>query len=189
MPRHARNGGGCAAAALAGLAAAEPNTCEPRSRHPFMPIYHIIGNVTSSADGGVRQVEAITDVLVAPEVEGARRGARAAARRRRRAQRGRRVVTPKVAAAVAIAAGVVVAVAVAAGRLQLAAELCKRRWHSGTAHDNTMRLRCGRGALRRRERAGASFAAATPNSIQRYSALELRGSGAGKKRAEQPLDR
>ena len=50
------------AAALSGLAAAEPNTCQPRSRHPFMPIYHIIGNVTSSADGGVRQVEAINDV-------------------------------------------------------------------------------------------------------------------------------
>ena len=28
-------------------AAADPNTCQPRSKHPFMPIYHIIGNVRS----------------------------------------------------------------------------------------------------------------------------------------------
>ena len=27
------------------VTAAEPNTCQPRSEHPFMPIYHIIGNV------------------------------------------------------------------------------------------------------------------------------------------------
>jgi hypothetical protein len=25
------------------LAAAEPNTCQPRSARPFMPIYHTIG--------------------------------------------------------------------------------------------------------------------------------------------------
>lgn len=27
------------------LCLAEPNTCQPRAEHPFMPIYHIIGNV------------------------------------------------------------------------------------------------------------------------------------------------
>jgi hypothetical protein len=47
----------CAAAAHEGAAspapAGEPNTCQPRSRHPFMPIYHIIGNVTTDAAGTV----------------------------------------------------------------------------------------------------------------------------------------
>ena len=71
-----------------------------------------------------------------------------------------------------------------------AVELCKRRWHRELL-THTMRLRCGRGALRRRERAGASFAAATPNSIRRYSALELRGSGAKEARraTARPIDR
>ena len=43
-------------------AAAMPNTCQPRTKHPFMPIYHIIGNVSSSSDGTVTRVEAINDV-------------------------------------------------------------------------------------------------------------------------------
>ena len=63
---------GAAAVALlfAGPAAAEPNTCQPRSKHPFMPIYHIIGNVTSGADGAVTKVEAINDVSSAFLYEG-----------------------------------------------------------------------------------------------------------------------
>ena len=43
---------------------AEPNTCQPRSKHPFMPIYHIIGNVTTAPDGTVTNVERINDVYV-----------------------------------------------------------------------------------------------------------------------------
>ena len=39
-----------------------PNTCQPRSKHPFMPIYHIIGNVTTNQDGVVTSVESINDV-------------------------------------------------------------------------------------------------------------------------------
>ena len=43
--------------------AATPNTCQPRSAHPFMPIFHIIGNVTTdSATGAVTSVEDINDV-------------------------------------------------------------------------------------------------------------------------------
>ena len=40
-------------------AAASPNTCQPRSAQPFMPIYHIIGNVTTDADGAVTAVESM----------------------------------------------------------------------------------------------------------------------------------
>ena len=32
---------------LAAAALATPNTCQPRASHPFMPIYHLIGNVTT----------------------------------------------------------------------------------------------------------------------------------------------
>ena len=39
-----------------------PNTCQPRSRHPFLPIYHVIGNVTTDADGEMTNLEAINDV-------------------------------------------------------------------------------------------------------------------------------
>ena len=47
----------------AAAAAAGPNTCQPRSEHPLMPIYHIIGNVTSdAATGKVTRVEAINDI-------------------------------------------------------------------------------------------------------------------------------
>jgi len=35
--------------ALASGAAAAPNTCQPRAEHPFMPIFHIIGNVSAPA--------------------------------------------------------------------------------------------------------------------------------------------
>jgi hypothetical protein len=51
-----------AMAAMLVAAEAVPNTCQPRSKHPFMPIYHVIGNVTSAADGTVTRVEAINDV-------------------------------------------------------------------------------------------------------------------------------
>jgi sucrose-6-phosphate hydrolase SacC (GH32 family) len=44
------------------MAAAEPNTCQPRSRQPFMPIYHTIGNVTTDANGLVTNVESINDL-------------------------------------------------------------------------------------------------------------------------------
>ena len=45
-----------------GMAVA-PNTCQPRSAQPFMPIYHIIGNVTTDpATGEVTNVESINDV-------------------------------------------------------------------------------------------------------------------------------
>merc|ERR1712166_98964 len=44
------------------LGGAEPNTCQPRSQQPFMPIYHIIGNVTSTPTGAVTNVESINDV-------------------------------------------------------------------------------------------------------------------------------
>lgn len=37
--------------ALAATVAAYPNTCQPRSVQPFMPIYHLIGNVTTDANG------------------------------------------------------------------------------------------------------------------------------------------
>lgn len=43
-------------------ATSTPNTCQPRSKHPFMPIYHIIGNVTTNDDGLVTNVESINDV-------------------------------------------------------------------------------------------------------------------------------
>jgi len=43
--------------------ATTPNTCQPRAAHPFMPIYHIIGNVTSDpTTGKVTAVEDINDV-------------------------------------------------------------------------------------------------------------------------------
>jgi len=48
--------------AFAAVAETTPNTCQPRSTQPFMPIYHIIGNVTSDATGQVTQVESINDV-------------------------------------------------------------------------------------------------------------------------------
>ena len=38
-------------AALHVVAPAVPNTCQPRAAHPFLPIYHLIGNVTSDASG------------------------------------------------------------------------------------------------------------------------------------------
>lgn len=41
--------------------AAQPNTCQPRAAHPFLPIYHIIGNVTT-LDGSVTSLEDINDV-------------------------------------------------------------------------------------------------------------------------------
>ena len=47
---------------LAAVAAAEPNTCQPRSAHPFMPIFHIVGNITTDAADTVINVEAINDV-------------------------------------------------------------------------------------------------------------------------------
>ena len=47
-------------AALSALA--QPNTCQPRAAHPFLPIYHIIGNVSSAPDGQVTAVEDINDV-------------------------------------------------------------------------------------------------------------------------------
>jgi sucrose-6-phosphate hydrolase SacC (GH32 family) len=47
---------------LASVSAGQPNTCQPRSAHPFQPIYHIIGNVTSDASGTVKSVEDINDV-------------------------------------------------------------------------------------------------------------------------------
>ena len=50
-------------AASALLTRASPNTCQPRALQPFMPIYHIIGNVTTDdATGEVTQVESINDV-------------------------------------------------------------------------------------------------------------------------------
>ena len=48
--------------ALAGLVAEGPNTCQPRSAHPFLPIYHIIGNVTTNSDEEVVSIESINDV-------------------------------------------------------------------------------------------------------------------------------
>ena len=39
-----------------------PNTCQPRSEHPFLPIYHVIGNVTTNADGEMTNLESINDV-------------------------------------------------------------------------------------------------------------------------------
>ena len=50
-------------ALTAALVGAEPNTCQPRSSHPFLPIYHIIGNVTSDPKTGeVTNLESINDV-------------------------------------------------------------------------------------------------------------------------------
>ena len=49
--------------ALAGLVAEGPNTCQPRSAHPFLPIYHIIGNVTTNSDEEVVSIESINDVI------------------------------------------------------------------------------------------------------------------------------
>ena len=50
-------------AASALLTRSSPNTCQPRALQPFMPIYHIIGNVTTDdATGEVTQVESINDV-------------------------------------------------------------------------------------------------------------------------------
>ena len=43
-------------------ASAQPNTCQPRAAHPFLPIYHIIGNVSSASDGRLTAVEDINDV-------------------------------------------------------------------------------------------------------------------------------
>ena len=42
--------------------AATPNTCQPRALHPFLPTYHLIGNVTSDDTGKVTAVEDINDV-------------------------------------------------------------------------------------------------------------------------------
>ena len=44
---------------LLDAATADPNTCQPRSEHPFMPIYHIIGNVRT------RQVACMQQTLCA----------------------------------------------------------------------------------------------------------------------------
>ena len=41
---------------------ATPNTCQPRATHPFLPTYHLIGNVTSDEAGKVTAVEDINDV-------------------------------------------------------------------------------------------------------------------------------
>ena len=49
-------------AALNVVVPAVPNTCQPRAAHPFLPIYHLIGNVTSDAGGKVVSVEDINDV-------------------------------------------------------------------------------------------------------------------------------
>ena len=43
-------------------ASTHPNTCQPRASHPFLPIYHIIGNVTSDASGRIDSIEDINDV-------------------------------------------------------------------------------------------------------------------------------
>ena len=48
----------------------EPNTCQPRAAHPFLPIYHIIGNVSSAPDGRVTSVEDINDVSSVVEHKG-----------------------------------------------------------------------------------------------------------------------
>ena len=47
---------------LATLVLGEPNTCQPRSTQPFMPIYHLIGNVSTDANGVVTNVESINDI-------------------------------------------------------------------------------------------------------------------------------
>ena len=47
--------------ALAGMAAASPNTCQPRSAEPLMPIFHIIGNVTEQVPGKLT-IEDINDI-------------------------------------------------------------------------------------------------------------------------------
>ena len=47
---------------IASVTMATPNTCQPRAAHPFLPIYHIIGNVTTSESGIVTSVEDINDV-------------------------------------------------------------------------------------------------------------------------------
>ncbi len=46
----------------AAVNAATPNTCQPRALHPFLPTYHLIGNVTSDETGKVTAVEDINDV-------------------------------------------------------------------------------------------------------------------------------
>ena len=52
-----------AIALLIAACQAEPNTCQPRAAHPFMPIFHLIGNVSSdAATGKVTSVEDINDV-------------------------------------------------------------------------------------------------------------------------------
>ena len=48
--------------ALFAFAIGEPNTCQPRAAHPFLPIYHIIGNVTTGPDGAMTSLEDINDV-------------------------------------------------------------------------------------------------------------------------------
>jgi hypothetical protein len=47
------------------LAVADPNTCAPRAAHPYMPIFHVIGNVTSDpSTGQIVGVEAINGTLL-----------------------------------------------------------------------------------------------------------------------------
>ena len=38
---------------LAARAAADPLACQPNAQQPMLPIFHIIGNVTARADGGL----------------------------------------------------------------------------------------------------------------------------------------
>ena len=44
---------------------AVPNTCQPRALHPFLPTYHLIGNVTSDETGKVTAVEDVNEAPTA----------------------------------------------------------------------------------------------------------------------------